>query len=385
MEGRPEETRRADALTIACRAALRVIPIFVSRLGEDWALENGWIALPVLRCVLASGVVQNYPTPKYLDAAESSGRQAYRSTVASSETIAAVTTSALMASGAAAFCSTSATSTTIHDVVSFACSTVKSAGHSAIPFSTTSLRELARVDAMAINREQNPIDKELWPGGTPEWAGSLWKSASDWLAENPGHDFWIRWYEAALEGRPLTGEWDSHWQMLHDIALIPNEDWEQGAEHVAGLIDVIAEKKYLQRQVQDLKQRISDELFNQQTLGQHSHNLPDDLPASRLVEYRIALNEAKDTLLELEEALEPPIPDPTLLNRLEELLKGIRNKLAIVLTVGTAAAAGSFGTAAGSDIYNWLVDEGLPHLSRTIRDTPVAPQKTPSPKLSGKR
>jgi len=46
-----------------------------------------------------------------------------------------------------------------------------------------------------------------------------------------------------VEGRPLTQDWDSHWQLMHDIALIPNEDWEQGARHVAGLIAEI-EKPY---------------------------------------------------------------------------------------------------------------------------------------------
>lgn len=51
--------------------------------------------------------------------------------------------------------------------------------------------------------------------------------------------FWIRWYEAALAGEPLTSDWTSHWQLLTEIALIPDADWDQGAEHIAGLIAAI--------------------------------------------------------------------------------------------------------------------------------------------------
>jgi hypothetical protein len=57
----------------------------------------------------------------------------------------------------------------------------------------------------------------------------------------PGHAFWIRWYDAILAGRPLTGDWDSHWQLMHNIALIVPEDWGEGKEpdafRVAGIIE----------------------------------------------------------------------------------------------------------------------------------------------------
>lgn len=73
----------------------------------------------------------------------------------------------------------------------------------------------------------------------PDWFIEAWKAACSWLVSRNGHDFWIRWYEAALEGRPLTGDWESHDKLLTDIALIPDADWKQGAEHVAGLIEKI--------------------------------------------------------------------------------------------------------------------------------------------------
>lgn len=78
---------------------------------------------------------------------------------------------------------------------------------------------------------------------TPDVMSQAWTTSRSWLASLPGHDFWIRWYEAALDGRPLTGDWESHWQLLTDIALIPKEEWKLGAEHVAVLIAEI-EKQY---------------------------------------------------------------------------------------------------------------------------------------------
>ncbi|MFP3422630.1 hypothetical protein R0K19_24995, partial [Bacillus sp. SIMBA_161] len=49
-------------------------------------------------------------------------------------------------------------------------------------------------------------------------------------------------YEAILAGRPLTSDWHSHWQLMQDIALIAPEDWDKGAEHLAGVIEKLEEK-----------------------------------------------------------------------------------------------------------------------------------------------
>jgi len=76
------------------------------------------------------------------------------------------------------------------------------------------------------------------------WLHRNWHKARETLSAHPGHDFWIHWYEAALDGRPLTGDWESHWQLLTDIATISPEDWKESAEHVAKLIADI-EKRYL--------------------------------------------------------------------------------------------------------------------------------------------
>ena len=42
--------------------------------------------------------------------------------------------------------------------------------------------------------------------------------------------FWLRWYEGMLKGQPLD------WDLQEMVALIPEDDWEKGPEHIAEMI-----------------------------------------------------------------------------------------------------------------------------------------------------
>jgi len=223
LDARPKETRQADAVAISSRAAMRVMPVYVSRLGRgNWERQVLAKALPLLRSLLTSKATVKFPTQELRHAsllAADATREDNESTT--------INYSAAAATASAFGASPGFNSSVSAASVFYACSI------------TSGIWEHVISDATMVTTGKFPSDSKLWIGGTSLQVETDWKAACQWLSVNPGHDFWIRWYEAALEGRPLTGDWDSHWQMLRDIALIPSEDWEQGAEHVAGLISEI--------------------------------------------------------------------------------------------------------------------------------------------------
>lgn len=49
----------------------------------------------------------------------------------------------------------------------------------------------------------------------------------------PTWSFWREWYQGFLDGKPLD------WELQRRVALIPDEDWEQGPEHIARKIEEI--------------------------------------------------------------------------------------------------------------------------------------------------
>lgn len=53
------------------------------------------------------------------------------------------------------------------------------------------------------------------------------------LHSYPEFKFWIDWYQGYLDGNPMD------WDIQERIALIPDEDWEKGAVHIAGMIEDI--------------------------------------------------------------------------------------------------------------------------------------------------
>ena len=70
----------------------------------------------------------------------------------------------------------------------------------------------------------------LWSSGQPDWPLIyLDNKALHWHAAGY-FPFWLRWYKAVLAGTPLN------WSLLSEIALIPDEVWEKGIGHIAGVI-----------------------------------------------------------------------------------------------------------------------------------------------------
>ena len=72
----------------------------------------------------------------------------------------------------------------------------------------------------------------LWPDPETPLASEWQAVRAAWSAAGPGWQFWTRWYDAALQGRPLLGDWDRHWALLTDIALIENDLWDAAPDVV---------------------------------------------------------------------------------------------------------------------------------------------------------
>lgn len=71
---------------------------------------------------------------------------------------------------------------------------------------------------------------QLIPDGLAQkWAKFLASPASS----SPEWVFWRDWYQGFLGGTPMD------WELQRRIALIDSADWEQGAAHIAGKIEVI--------------------------------------------------------------------------------------------------------------------------------------------------
>jgi hypothetical protein len=198
LEELPEERRYEWAVTLAGRAALRVLPFRAAQMPRNWARKRDLTVLPLSRSLLISAVAVKMLTADIKDAAVA----AYADTSASDATADAASASASASD------------------VSWA---------------------LLRGDILELEQGADLHTQRLWPQEMPPEIAEAWTKGRAWMEPAPGHAFWIRWYDAILAGRPLTGDWDSHWQLMHDIALIDPDDWGEGKEpdavQVAGIIE----------------------------------------------------------------------------------------------------------------------------------------------------
>ncbi|UWQ90042.1 hypothetical protein K3727_14705 [Rhodobacteraceae bacterium M382] len=241
LNQRPEATRQQEAVILASRLAMRVLPMWWAGLTSDQARKGDLTALPIFRCNFISGVAGIASTPEMSRATFST----FASDSASAATAASTTSASAAASAESAISATFAASAifarSAASATFIAASAARSAAAAADGLGSATADPAAiwavlQSDAAEISLGSVLQRRALWPENPPPELIDLWERSQKWLTQNPGHDFWIRWYQAALDGRPLTGDWDSHWKMLHDIALIRPDDWDKGAEHIAALI-----------------------------------------------------------------------------------------------------------------------------------------------------
>ncbi|MBT2130351.1 hypothetical protein [Aliiroseovarius lamellibrachiae] len=108
-------------------------------------------------------------------------------------------------------------------------------------------QELVNDECLIIEGFSEPLD--AYP--IPSWAiaennefislwGHEWMSASHW-------SFWRDWYQGFLDGKPLD------WDLQRRVALIPDDDWEKGPEHIAQKIEEIRARFELEKRIAELE------------------------------------------------------------------------------------------------------------------------------------
>jgi hypothetical protein len=283
LQGRAER----DAVAIAHRSALRVLPAWIDAMSEDWAHKRSFSALPVLRGLLTVGVLRAHPDQRSMyglravlsdmlsalprheavvaasseaqraateralrsgsieQDVETADIRAQRTVEAAAE---AITTAGNAIRAAVAkdkeWCSTFAIDTFM-EYVSSTRAEEQTAYFLSLGYRTDSSYGGPEVkEAVASCWKELAADARRCIDGTEDLAPLLAKPSmartglidrmrTEWAPSALGQEFWMRWYQGFLDGKPLP------WELQRDIALIPDDDWQKGAAHIAGLIEEI--------------------------------------------------------------------------------------------------------------------------------------------------
>ena len=134
-----------------------------------------------------------------------------------------------------------------------------------------------------------------------------------WSAPYAPYAFWLRWYGAALQGNHLN------LPLEHDIALIPDADWEKGPVHIAGLIADMEERHALKAEVIALREALTLSQAQAASVAQRSHNNPPELlDAAPEIQRQITI--IFDTLDNAEAELSLAKPSPSRLKIIGQAL-----------------------------------------------------------------
>lgn len=144
------------------------------------------------------------------------------------------------------------------------------------------------------DRVTSPIEPYAENGIAPLWD----EGAGEW-------SFWRDWYQGVLNGNPPD------WELWHQIALIPNHDWQLGATNIAQKISEV-QARFLARRLP-----IAETIRFDATLGGF---VSDPTPLVRLGLVSTTLSRVSDTLddalADVANGLQERDPEPRQLRRM---------------------------------------------------------------------
>ncbi|CUX82437.1 hypothetical protein [Roseibaca calidilacus] len=256
------ETARRWAVTIAHRAAMRVLPVYwKASIGRRARYQN-YNTIAVLRCNLLSellaGNLDRRIVPVALDASRSATK-AHRA-----------------GSAARATLNSAVVSISDRTVLSYAVRDSVKLASRRERFLWNAINQDITVADFVFEQEKLAADLrslDLWHvNNSKNRETAAWNSGkSKILAQGEGWRFWVEWYENTLYGRPQD------YDLLTKIALIDPADWDKGADHVNALIQRIVEQHNLVKDARALKEEIAQLKERLQSVEHRSHNNPPEL------------------------------------------------------------------------------------------------------------
>ncbi|WP_298561403.1 hypothetical protein [uncultured Aliiroseovarius sp.] len=244
---------------IAVRIALRVFPI-VTNLESDPDL-----ALLAARGILTSGVAAKMPTSEVRDAA----------TAVAHADADAIGTFAYYAFAYAAAAAAADAADAYADVAVAA----DAAAYAAVAADVDAAAYAAAAYADTVIAFEALFSTPIWheQKRKPEWLVEALVVHNSFLKSGPEWSFWRDWYQGFLDGKPLD------WELQRRVALIPDDDWEKGPEHVAKLIEEIRARFALEKRIEALE---AEKLVweEQARHGVGGNNPPEPLESERIVQ-----------------------------------------------------------------------------------------------------
>jgi hypothetical protein len=232
LEARPDEMCISEASTIAQRAALRVLPVWLGETKQLPSRNRALPLLPLLRLMLVSGIGRNYQLDGFLKPADE--------VVAAIQEVARNDRAPKISSVAAAAvrANYSSISASTYGAIRNALSAVENASYASGHVVADAIWHAARIDALAIEEQQDIQRTPLWPQDPPKDLLIDELAGLEALATETGdrNSFWHRWWFAIKRGEPLN------WDLQREVALIPNGIWDAGPKAVMQEIARIEER-----------------------------------------------------------------------------------------------------------------------------------------------
>lgn len=274
-----------------------------------------WLVLPILRAVVLASVAAVRPDDEISTAIVLAGGQALlRSTAIGADAVAYVerdgedVTVPFPASACAFSAHAAATAGIAHTAVEAAGNVFRAIDEATLPNEGDVIGVLS--DLMAVEEGRSLELLPIWHDENPLL--EYWQTVrANWSQPNSPYAFWLRWYESLLDPAshpPFPPE------LLREIALIPSEVWEAGAEAVAAAIARIEERFRLLEETRALKAELAALRAATEAEALRRHNNPPEL-----VEEDEALR-GEVTIIwaaldESEAELTQPAPSPSVLRK----------------------------------------------------------------------